>query len=169
MKVAGASPMSLEVRVNRALVRTVRRSPWIALLLVAGCGGSGGGTEPDPVDNGPGNPPSAPTVKENPSFSDDIQPIFDNNGCSASSCHGVSEEAGLDLRAGNSYGELVGVEATSEPFQRVDPGDAENSYLVIKLEGRQSVGARMPETGSPLDSIALTNIRNWINRGAQQN
>jgi hypothetical protein len=37
---------------------------------------------------------------------------------------------------------------------------------VIKLEGRQTVGGRMPQTGSPLDSIDLTNVRNWISQGA---
>jgi hypothetical protein len=77
--------------------------------------------------------------------------------------------AGLDLRAGISYGELVDVPATSEPFPRVDPGNPDGSYLVIKLEGRQSVGDRMPQTGASLDSIDLTNIRNWISQGAPNN
>jgi hypothetical protein len=40
---------------------------------------------------------------------------------------------------------------------------------VIKVEGRQSVGASMPQTGSPLDSIDLTNLRNWIDQGALNN
>ena len=77
--------------------------------------------------------------------------------------------AGLDLRAGASYGELVSVRAESEPFLRVVPGDPDGSYLVRKLEGRQSVGDRMPQTGAPLDSIDLANIRNWISQGAPDN
>jgi hypothetical protein len=40
---------------------------------------------------------------------------------------------------------------------------------VIQLEGRQSVGSRMPQTGSPLDGIDLANIRNWISQGALNN
>ncbi len=52
---------------------------------------------------------------------------------------------------------------------RVIAGDAQNSYLVKKLEGRQTVGARMPLNGAPLDNIDLTNIRNWIDQGAQNN
>ena len=77
--------------------------------------------------------------------------------------------AGLDLRAGASYRELVSVRAESEPFLRVVPGDPDGSYLVRKLEGRQSVGDRMPQTGAPLDSIDLANIRNWISQGAPDN
>jgi hypothetical protein len=77
--------------------------------------------------------------------------------------------AGLDLRSGSSYGSLVDVRATSEPILRVSPGDPDGSYLVIKLEGRQSVGDRMPQTGAALDSIDLTNIRNWIAQGALNN
>ena len=48
------------------------------------------------------------------------------------------------------------------------PGDAANSYIVIKLEGRQTVGAKMPLGGS-LDAISLQNIKNWINKGAKNN
>ena len=77
--------------------------------------------------------------------------------------------AGLDLRSGASFASLVSVRATSEPILRVIPGDANGSYLVIKLEGRQSVGDRMPQTGAALDSIDLTNIRNWIAQGALNN
>jgi hypothetical protein len=109
------------------------------------------------------------TVQANPSFSATIQEIFNRRGCTGSSCHGTARMAGLDLRTGASYGNLVGVRATSEPIVRVIPGDPNGSYLVIKLEGRQSVGDRMPQTGAPLDSIDLTNIRNWISQGALNN
>jgi hypothetical protein len=106
------------------------------------------------------------SIQASPSFSATIQEIFDRRSCTSSSCHGTAQMAGLDLRAGVSYGSLVDVRATSEPFPRVSPGDPDGSYLVIKLEGRQSVGSRMPQTGSPLDSIDLANIRNWISQGA---
>ena len=64
---------------------------------------------------------------------------------------------------------LVDVDAASENFKRVLPNDANNSYIVIKLEGRQTVGSRMPLSQSPLDNIDLTNIKNWINNGAPNN
>lgn len=109
------------------------------------------------------------TIQANPSFSTTIQEIFNRRSCSSSSCHGTALQARLDLRTGASYGALVNVRATSEPIVRVIPGNPDGSYLVIKLEGRQSVGSRMPQTGSPLDSIDLTNIRNWIAQGALNN
>lgn len=109
------------------------------------------------------------SIQADPSFSSTVQEIFDRRSCTSPSCHGTARMAGLDLRSGPSYGSLVSVRATSEPILRVVPGDADGSYLVIKLEGRQSVGDRMPQTGSPLDSIDLANIRNWISQGALNN
>ena len=108
-------------------------------------------------------------IQGNPSFASTIQEIFTRRSCTSSSCHGAAQMAGLDLRASASYGELVEVRAESEPFPRVAPGDPDGSYLVMKLEGRQSVGDRMPQTGAPLDSIDLANIRNWISQGAPNN
>ncbi|HSG46352.1 MAG TPA: hypothetical protein VLA43_00930 [Longimicrobiales bacterium] len=146
--------------------------PCLALATVltfAACGGDSG-TNPDPGGNGGGNNGGSDrVVKADPSFGSDIQEIFNRTGCSASSCHGAAESAGLRLTTGESYGELVNVQATSEPVVRVIPGDATGSYLVIKLEGRQTVGARMPEGGTPLDAIDMGNIRNWINQGAKNN
>ena len=76
----------------------------------------------------------------------------------------------LGSSAASNYGVLVDVPSTSEPgFNRVQPNDATNSYIVIKLEGRQSVGAQMPIIGFPLGRIDMTNIRNWINGGAPNN
>jgi hypothetical protein len=109
------------------------------------------------------------TIQANPSFTTTIQEIFSRRSCTSSSCHGTAQMAGLDLRSGSSYGSLVDVRATSEPILRVSPGDPDGSYLVIKLEGRQSVGDRMPQTGAAFDSIDLTNIRNWIAQGALNN
>ncbi len=39
----------------------------------------------------------------------------------------------------------------------------------MKLEGRQSVGDRSPQTGASLDRIDVTNVRNWIAQGALNN
>lgn len=111
-------------------------------------------------------------IKTNPSFASDINEIFQRRGCSASSCHGAAGgQAGLELTASASanYAQLVNVPATSENFLRVEPGNATDSYLVIKLEDRQVVGAQMPLNAAPLDDIDLTNIKNWINNGAPEN
>ena len=82
---------------------------------------------------------------------------------------GAAASAGLNLQAGASYSNLVNVMATSEPVVRVIPSDADGSYLVVKLESRQTVGASMPLGGQPLDQTDITNIRNWITQGANNN
>ncbi len=109
------------------------------------------------------------TVKSDPSFAADIQPIFSNN-CALSNCHNSTAQAGLILLQGQSYSNLVNILSTQEPNRmRVLPSDAANSYLVIKIEGNQTVGVRMPNGRSPLSSVQIQNIKNWINRGAKNN
>jgi hypothetical protein len=129
----------------------------LTVLLVFGCGGDNG-TSPQPPT----------TVKEDPSFSADIQPIF-TSSCVSSGCHGAAASAGLVLLQGQSYGSLVNVDSSQDNTKkRVLPGDADNSYIVIKLEGRQSIGARMPLGGS-LGANSIQNVKNWIGKGAKNN
>ncbi|RMF11631.1 MAG: hypothetical protein D6761_13940 [Candidatus Dadabacteria bacterium] len=66
---------------------------------------------------------------------------------------------------------LVNVSSAEFPaMDRVEPGDADNSYVVHKLEGTQASvggsGSRMPKSGGPLSSQQITEIRDWIDRGA---
>lgn len=140
--------------------------PLVAALTVSACGG---GAPMGPNDGGNGGNGNTRVIKATPSFANDIQEIFNRRGCTASSCHGSAQSAGLSLQSGSSYANLVGVDATSENKVRVIPGNAVESYLVIKLEGRQLVGARMPFGGTALDNIDLTNIKNWINQNAANN
>jgi hypothetical protein len=110
-----------------------------------------------------------PALKDDPSFSSDIQSIFTNN-CISSGCHNAGAAGGLVLLEGQSYANLVNVASTQEPGKtRVIPNDAANSYIVIKLEGRQTSGSRMPLGGSALDSNSVQNIKNWIDKGAKNN
>lgn len=114
-------------------------------------------------------PQLPPPVIADPSFANDIQPIFTSN-CTTSACHGSAASAGLTLLQGQSYASLVNVISSQEPpKKRVVPGDATNSYLVIKLEGRQTNGGRMPLGGSALHSNTIQNIKNWIDKGAKNN
>ncbi len=109
------------------------------------------------------------TVKENPSFSQDIQSIFNSN-CTLAGCHDATAQAGLNLTQGQAYANIVNVDSTQDPSKkRVLPNDAENSYIVIKIEGRQTTGGRMPLNRNPLSSTQIQNIKNWINRGANNN
>ena len=50
-------------------------------------------------------------------------------------------------------------------FQRVEPADPDNSYLIQKLEGSASFGAQMP-IGGPLNQETIDVIRQWITDGA---
>jgi hypothetical protein len=116
----------------------------------------------------PSSPQPPATAKDDPSFAGDIQPIF-SSSCAASSCHGAAAQSGLSLIQGQSYVNLVNIGSTEDiSRKRVLPGDAANSYIVIKLDGRQTVGAKMPLGGS-LDAVSLQNIKNWINKGANNN
>ncbi len=145
------------------------RQAHVTLLLglaLAGCGGGDGPTDPA------GDPPAGSReILSEPSFSTQVMEVFVRRGCTASQCHGGGQ-GGLTLTASAtvSYQNLVNVPATGPAGEiRVIPGNAQDSYLVKKLEGRQSVGTRMPVTGSALDSVDLANVRNWIDRGARNN
>lgn len=117
--------------------------------------------------NGDGDP--GETVINDPSFATVIQTIFNAN-CVGGGCHNATASAGLVLSQGQAYNNLVNVDSTSEPnFKRVLPNDAQNSYIVMKLEGRQTVGSRMPLNRTPLTTVQIQNIKNWINKGANQN
>ncbi len=120
--------------------------------------------------------PEIPDIPEteisDPSFPDDIQPIF-TSSCALSGCHNSAAQAELILLQGQAYANIVNVDSTQDTQQpvrkRVLPADAANSYLVIKIEGNQTVGDRMPQGRSPLSSVRINNIKNWVNRGAKNN
>ncbi len=143
---------------------------FLAFALAACGGGDGTGIDDGAMNNGGGGGGggTTPTVKADPSFASDIQEIFNRNGCAASACHGSAQEAGLDLRQGNSYANLVSVASTQTGIHRVIPGNAAGSYIIMKVEGTASVGSKMP-VGGNLNSTDLTNLRNWINQGAKNN
>ncbi len=87
-------------------------------------------------------------------------------------CHsgpaGPGLPAGLDLTSADaSFANLVNVPSLQVPaLDRVTPGDASTSYLVQKLEGTATVGARMPLGGPFLDQATVDVIRAWIDGGA---
>ena len=85
------------------------------------------------------------------------------------SCHGgVSPAKGLDLSGEDAYELLVDVPSIQRPeLDRVTPGDADNSYLIIKLEGGPNMaGSRMPRSRPARPQEEIDTIRMWIDEGA---
>jgi hypothetical protein len=82
-------------------------------------------------------------------------------------CHGTS--GGLDLAAGASHGNLVGVAAGAcAPTLRVVAGDPDNSALIQKMTGT-TCGDRMPRSSPTYfdDNPGLVvRVRSWILAGA---
>ncbi len=128
-----------------------------------GCGGSvGAGTGPS------GSPPSSIT------FGGVIQPLFTQNCAFATGCHaGPNSQEGMDLSAGLAYANTVNVSSMQVPrLVRVQPGNSDSSYLVLKIEGSAGLvggmGTRMPLGGS-LTQGQIDTVRTWVDGGAPNN
>jgi len=96
-----------------------------------------------------------------------IQAIIFTPTCATSNCHaGANPDAGLDLTDGNSFANLVNVPSTQNiNFDRVEPGQPDNSYLIDKLEDTASAGNVMPPSGM-LPQADIDFVRQWIMDGA---
>jgi hypothetical protein len=119
---------------------------------------------------------TGPTPNLVPTFSSIQNEIFNNSDSSGraacTQCHNAFGRLfnGLDLSTAVAYANLVGVRSTGKPGAiRVVAGDAENSYLIHKLEGRPGiVGVRMPFSGPPyLTDGQILVIKRWIDLGAR--
>lgn len=134
----------------------------VLALLCAGCANGDAAIGLPPVVA----PPTGPVSLER-----DVQPIFTAN-CALAGCHGGSSpQLGLDLSAGHAYASTVNVPSAEIPsLQRVDPGQSDLSYLILKVEGDPSIiGVRMPADGTPLPGPTVRIIRDWIDQGAPDN
>lgn len=137
----------------------VRFLPLILALLLVGCEHEGP-VEPDPGDD-----------SDTPSFST-IQTTIFNTSCALSGCHaGSNPQQGMDLSEGAAYEAIVGVRSNERPdLFRIEPGDPDQSYLVMKIEGSQGiVGGRMPLGRPPLSNNQITLVRDWVLDGAPEN
>ena len=144
----------------------IARYEWLsavlALFLVGTTGCAGEGTGLDEFGNPIGGliAPLGPTLA---GIQDNIfTPI-----CTL--CHtGAAAPLGLALDEGVAFQNLVSVVSVEdEGVLRVDPGDADSSYLVWKVEGRAGiVGERMPLGLAPLSTEQIAAIRGWIDAGA---
>ncbi len=75
------------------------------------------------------------------------------------------------MSPGESWSNLVNVQSSGVPSTvRVVPGDPDNSYLIMKLEGTPGVvGLQMPQGRDPLSGSQIQAIRDWIEAGALDN
>ncbi|MCG8368944.1 MAG: hypothetical protein MJA32_00365, partial [Proteobacteria bacterium] len=105
---------------------------------------------------------------------DELQAAVFGPTCATAGCHtgptGNVLPGGMDLTdADASFNALVGVTSIQEPsLSRVAAGDPDNSYLVQKVEGTASTGARMPLGRPALDQSTIDDIRRWISDGANR-
>jgi hypothetical protein len=113
-----------------------------------------------------------PTLADKPahpgkeiSFKADIRPVLDDY---CMSCHVPGgkgfEKSGLDMRSyqslmkGTKFGSII------------KPGNAQDSTLIVLVEGRADPSINMPygiKGGLSKDKIAL--LRKWIDQGAKNN
>ena len=79
--------------------------------------------------------------------------------------------SGMNLTAGNSFASIVGVPSLQVPtFDRIEPGNPDDSYLIRKLEGGPGIMlSRMPQGGPFLDQATIDMVRQWTADGAPDN
>jgi hypothetical protein len=118
--------------------------------------------------------PMAPTPTPTPpaSFAMIQRTIF-SPSCAVATCHDATSHTGnLVLEEDASYEQLVGVApdiftARERGLLRVDPGQPDNSLLLLKLAGPSpDLGSRMPLVGGPLAPADIQLVRDWIAQGA---
>jgi hypothetical protein len=143
------------------------RAPGLALLAslaCAGCAGNGAGLDQN------GQPIGSEGSGSNAPLGANLQSIQDNVFTPiCTRCHiGASAPEGLRLDAADSYSLLVGVPSAEVPsLLRVMPGDPDESYIVLKLQGSPGiVGGQMPLGGPYLPQATIDAIRQWITDGA---
>ena len=140
-----------------------------------GCGGGGGDDDDDDDDDGVSPPPTCTPVLDTTLTG--IQTSIFTPQCATANCHdaaGAPISNNLNLTAGMSHGEMVGVTALGEfngaTAILVVSSDAAASYLVKKINGTTGItGVRMPNDGFALCQEKKDAITAWIEAGAQDN
>ena len=132
-------------------------------LLLSSCGGYDSPAQPSPNPN--------PTPALQPTFSSISAQVFDRICVNCHNAGGAQFAGGLRLDTGQAYIQLVNTPSTGRPAAvRVIPGNADDSYLIHKLEGRSDIaGSPMPLNASRLPQADIDMIRTWIAQGAQNN
>ena len=109
--------------------------------------------------------------------------VFEQHGCTQDFCHGASQQAGLDLRAGASYESLLHHDASEhadeqensddQEYKLVEPGRPEDSLVWLLLAAKTLQRPNVPGEPMPLGAMALSRdelegVRLWIAAGAPE-
>lgn len=153
-----------------ATMRLLSRFPTLALGLVVvnACGDDTSAVDAAPPDADPlcleaVNHSDLEWIQEN---------VFTPSCARFPACHqGKAPMAGeLSLEAGETHAELVGIESSLFPqFDRVVPGDASASYLMVQLgsvDGPLTEAGTMPYNSPLLCQEMRDAIARWIDEGA---
>ena len=142
------------------LLRLMRRSLLlVAGLSWAGCGGDDSTLGPDGTD-GEGTLTEATLAQVSGVFS---------VSCALSGCHSGGEPtADLSLE-GDFAARIVGVASGQRPdLKLVDPGNPDDSYLLIKVRGDDEIVSQQMPPGKVLPAEQVEIIRAWIASGAKE-
>jgi hypothetical protein len=139
-------------------------SVLVTILLMAfmySCGSNSTGVD-DNGGNGNGGGNGGGEIGTEPTFAN-VGQIFQT---SCTPCHISQTTNGVRL---NTYSNVMNSVGTQYGTNVVNPGDANGSPLVDKLEPSPQFGVRMPEGGPYLSSERIAQIRQWIADGAENN
>jgi hypothetical protein len=101
-------------------------------------------------------------------FKRDVVPIFQQS-CALTACHSSSESnlgIYLTFDAAQIYAELQKTSPTAAGQKFVVAGDPDKSYVMVKMESKQSTGTQMPPD-ELLSEAKRDAIRAWIQAGAK--
>jgi len=102
------------------------------------------------------------------SFASNVQPIY-TTSCALAGCHDArSAQVGMVLEKGVAIANTVNVPSAEQPeLLRINPGNADDSYLVRKIRGTPGISGRpMPLGRTPLTAAQINTIVIWVNEGA---
>jgi hypothetical protein len=99
------------------------------------------------------------------SYSQDVRPIL-NEACGGSGCHIGQSTSGVRMDDYASTMASVGAQYRTEIIQ---PRNGAESPLVDKLGVSPAFGQRMPFGKMPLSASQVSQIRSWIDDGAEDN
>ena len=119
------------------------------------------------LSSGDEGTPGAENEECGESIDTNVQALFTSD---CAGCHSnPNASKGLELDSGNAWAATYNVSSTqSSGHLMVDPGNSDDSWLVIKLEGTQGSGngSTMPKSSSSWSTADIQTVRDWIDDGA---